>query len=126
MSDVSFDMVVSSLRADAADTRSLVEALATKLELALPAETHVDRKAVKRLSRDKRVARIEVRLGDLTYTLGMDGDRSHTQRSRTSGGIVIRSEELSLEAWFEAVADTLRAEAQRSESIRLALERLLG
>jgi hypothetical protein len=56
----------------------------------------------------------------------MDGDRSHTQRSRTSGGIVIRSEELSLEAWLEAVADTLRAEAQRSESIRLALERLLG
>jgi hypothetical protein len=80
MSDVSFDMVVSSLRADAADTRSLVEALATKLELALPAETHVDRKAVKRLSRDKRVARIEVRLGDLTYTLGMDGDPTHFAR----------------------------------------------
>ena len=125
MSDVSFDMVVASLRADAADTRSLVEALATKLELALPADTRVDRRPVKRLSRDKRVARIEVRLGDLTHTLGMDGDRAHTQRSRTSGGIVIKSEELSLEAWLEAVADTLRAEAQRSESIRLALQQLL-
>lgn len=126
MSEGSFDLVVSSLQADAADTRSLVEALATKLERALPAETHVDRKAAKLLSRDKRVTRIDVRLGDLDYALRMEGDRARTQRSKTSGGIVIKSEELSLEAWLAALADTLGAEAQRSESTRLALERLLS
>jgi hypothetical protein len=122
---VTFDLVVSSLRADAADTRSLVEALATKLERALPAETHVDRKAAKLLSRDKQVTRIDLRLGDLSYALRMEGDRAQTKRSKTSGGIVLKSEELPLEAWLDALAETLRAEAQRSESTRLALERLL-
>ena len=126
MSDLSFDLVASSLRADATDTRSLVEALAAKLERALPTETHVERKATKLLSRERRVTRIEMRLGDLSYTLRMDGDRTQTQRSRTSRGIVIKSEELSLDAWLDALADALRAEAQRSESTRLALERLLG
>ena len=126
MSDDSFEFVVASLRADAADTRSLVEALATKLERALPAETDVDRKPRKLLSRAKQVTRIDVRLGDFTYALRMEGDRAHTERSRTSGGIVIKSEQLSLDAWLAALGDTLRAEAQRSESTRLALERLLG
>lgn len=125
MGDLSFDLVVSSLRADATDTRSLVEALATKLELALPAETRVDRKAAKLLSRDKQVTGLDVRLGDLSYALRMEGDRAQAKRSKASGGIVIKSEQLSLEAWLEALAETLRAEAQRSESTRLALERLL-
>lgn len=126
MSDASFDMVVASLSADAADTRALVEALATKFERALPAETHVDRKATRLLSRDKQVTRIDVRLGNLSYALRMEGDRAQTECRRTSGGVVIKSEELSLEAWLGALADTLRAEAQRSESARLALERLLS
>ncbi|MBV9164766.1 MAG: hypothetical protein JO342_01300 [Solirubrobacterales bacterium] len=65
-------------------------------------------------------------LGDLNYALRMEGDRARTQRTKTSGGIAIKSEELSLEAWLAALADTLRAEAQRSESTRLALERLLS
>jgi hypothetical protein len=124
--DTSFDLLASSLRADAADTRSLVEALAAKLEHALPAETRVERKATRFFSGEKRVARIDVRLGDLGYALRVEDDRAQTRRTRSSGGIVIKSEELSLDAWIEALAADLRAEAQRSESTRLALERLLG
>ena len=126
MDDASFDLLASSLRADAADTRSLVEALAAKLERALPAETRVERKATRFLSGQKRVARVEVSLGDLGYAIRIEGDRAQTKRTRSSGGIVIKSEELSLDAWIEALAADLRAEAQRSESTRLALERLLG
>lgn len=125
MSDLSFDLVVSSLRADAVDTRSLVEALATKLERALPADTQVQRKATKLLSRDKRVTRIDVRVGDISYRLLIEGDRAQTRRSTSSRGIVLKSEELTLDAWLDALAATLQAEAQRSESARLALERLL-
>lgn len=125
MSNLNFDLLVSSLRADAVDTRSLVEALATKLERALPADTQIERKATKLLSRDKRVTRIDVRLGDLSYVLLIDGDRAQTRRSRSSRGIVLKTEELTLDTWLDALAETLQAEAQRSESARLALERLL-
>jgi hypothetical protein len=125
MGDLSFDVLVSSLRADAVDTRALVEALATKLERALPADTQIERKATKLLSRDTRVTRIEVRLGDVSYRLLIEGGHTTTRRSRSSRGIVLKSEELTLDAWLESLAATLQAEAQQSESARLALERLL-
>jgi hypothetical protein len=39
--------------------------------------------------------------------------------------VVIRRQELELDRWLEALDRALAAEAQRSETARLALERLL-
>src|SRR4051812_50167572 len=68
-----FDLVAASLRADAADSRGLAEALAVRLESALPSQTRVHRRARKFLSRDKGVPAIEGHAGENRYAPTGDG-----------------------------------------------------
>ena len=117
-----FDLVAASLRADASDTRSLTEALAAKLEGALPQQTRVERRSKGFLSRTKEVRRVEVDCGDYRYVLepGRPATRAHEVR-----GIVLKNESLGLDAWIDALARDLSEMARTSEDARLALERLL-
>src|SRR2546423_8325923 len=99
-----FDLVASSLRADASDTRALAEALAVKLEDALPQQTRVRRRSKGLLSRAKRVERIEVDCGDARYSLDVD-DRGGAAavRSQEVRGIVLKNEPLPLDPWIDAL-----------------------
>lgn len=120
------DLVAASLRADAADTRALAEALAVKLEGALPQQTRVQRRSAGLLSREKAVRRIEVDCGGARYSLELDSrDGAQAIRAQEVRGIVLKNEPLTLDAWIEALARDLTALAQSSEQGRLALERLL-
>ena len=121
-----FDLVAASLRADAGDTRSLAEALAAKLEAALPAHTRVERRSKRLLSREKVVRRVEVAVGEARYSLSVD-DRGGAQavRAHEVRGIVVKNEPLPVDAWLDAMARDLAELAQASEEGRLALERLL-
>ena len=121
-----FDLVAASLRAETTDTRAFVEALAVKLEQALPQETVVDRRSKKFLSREKVVRKIDVGVGDSRYVLSVD-DRGNAEARRATAvrGIVLKSEELEMNAWIEGLARDLTAHATATEQGRLALERLL-
>jgi hypothetical protein len=121
-----FDLTASSLRADRSDSRALAEALATKLSDALPSQTRTRRRAARPLSREKRLESVEVHLGDQTFALSLTGDTAETTLAKEVRGVVIKRQELTLEAWLDALSEALSAEAQRSESARLSLERLLG
>ena len=126
MSERRFDLAASSLRADASDARALAEALAAKLGEALPDQTRTRRRGGRLLSRDKRLESVEVQLGEETFVLSLSGEKAETSRAKTVRGVVIKRQELPLDAWLEALSDALGAEAQRSEAARLSLERLLG
>ncbi len=126
MAERRFDLAASSLRADASDARALAEVLAAKLGEALPAQTKTRRRGGRLLSKDKRLESVEVRLGEETFILSLSGETAETSRAKTVRGVVIKRQELPLDAWLEALSDALGAEAQRSESARLSLERLLG
>lgn len=126
MTERRFDLAASSLRADSSDSRALAEALAVKLSEALPNQTRVRRQAARFLSRDKRLERVEVQLGDQTFVLSLAGDTAETIVAKTVGGVVIKRQPVPLDAWLDALSDALSAEAERSESARLSLERLLG
>ena len=78
------------------------------------------------LSREKRLESVEVQLGEETFVLSLAGERAKTSRAKTVRGVVIKRQELPLDAWLDALSDALSAEAQRSEAVRLSLERLLG
>jgi hypothetical protein len=121
-----FDLAASSLRADGADTRALAEALAEKLSSALPDRTRVQRKPSRLLSREKRLARMEVQLGEETFALSLAAGATETTRATTVRGIVIKRQELPLEQWLDELSSALDAEAERSEASRASLERLLG
>ena len=124
MEDPGFELVAASLRADATDLAAFVEALAVKLEGALPGSVRIERHGGL-LSREKRVRRISVTMAETRYDLERDDGALRTSRCSEVRGIVIKSEPLDLDAWIEALSRDLSEQARQSERARIALERLL-
>lgn len=124
--DRGFDLDAAELRAGGADVATAVEVLAAKLEAALPAATTVRRRSRGFLSREKVVEEIEVALGDWRYALQADGRAVEASRRQAVRGVVIRREQLDLDAWLSALTAELREQARTSEQARAALERLVG
>ena len=124
--DDGFELLSASLRASSGDLTTFVEVLAGKLEQALPGRVRVERRAVRRFSKEKRVARIEVALGDNRYIAIPQDGTLETRRANAVRGVVLKTELLPLDAWLEALGRDLAVEAEASEQSRLALEQLLG
>ena len=118
------DLLAASLRADAGDLDAFVEALAAKLESALPDQVVVERGGGLFGGR-KRVRRIEVTLGDQRYEAEPERGRVTCRRRSVVRGIALKTQELDLDAWIAALSQDLVEEADRSERGRRALARLL-
>ena len=121
-----FDLVAASLRSDAADSRGLAEALAVRLEQALPTQCRVERRSRKFLSREKVVRSISVDAGENRYALSVD-ERGAIETTRSSAvrGIVLKNDPLPVDDWLDSLARDLAEHAQASADGRAALERLL-
>jgi hypothetical protein len=123
--DLDLDLVTASLRADTSDLRAFVEALAVKLEQAVPGAVTVERrregmfgpKLVRRIALDASGQRLELRA---------DGPAVQTRSARLSGGIVLKNEEISTDDWLRALSEALAHQARSSLTTRQALERLLN
>ncbi len=124
MDEGSFDMVAAGLRADATDLNAFVEALAVKLEGALPGRVTIARQGGL-FSRSKGVREISVDMGDSRYSLVSNGGRIETTRRNEVRGIAIKSEPLELDEGIAALSRELEAAARESADGRQALERLL-
>lgn len=122
----SFDLDAAGLRADGAALSTNVEVLARKLEDALPQACTVQRRSRRLFSKDKVVEGIAVQLGTVRYALAIDGQRTQATRAQEVRGVVIKREQLDLDAWVTAIAEELREQAQSSADARAALDRLLG
>jgi hypothetical protein len=118
------DLLAASLRADAGDVDAFVEALAVKLEAALPGQVEVERRGGL-LGGRKRVRRIEVTLGDQRSELEAERGRVTCRRRSVVRGIALKTQELDLDAWIAALSQDVIEEAERSERGRQALARLL-
>jgi hypothetical protein len=119
------DLVAAALRADLQDTRSFLEALAVRLEGALPGLARVQRKRAALLSRDKVVVRIEVTLGDDRFSCeqaphGVSAEKQHVVR-----GIALSRETVPVERWIEELAAALSTHAGALAADHAALQRLL-
>jgi hypothetical protein len=129
-SEETFDLAAAGLRGDGAELAVSIEALAAKLEQALPGRARVQRHGGGLLGRGpKHVREVLVELGGAggtRYQLDVAGDRVEGFRERQVGGISIKREPLAPEAWLAALTADLREEAARSAQARDALEKLLG
>lgn len=123
--DLDIDLLAASLRADTSDVGAFVEALALKLEEAVPGAVQVERRR-EGMFGPKLVRRIALDAGGRRLELRRQSGAVQTSSSRLSGGIVLKSEELSAEEWLRALGETLALQAQHSQSTRQALERLLN
>jgi hypothetical protein len=122
--DLDIEMVTASLRADASDLGTFVEALAVKLEEALPNGVKIDRKGG--LFGGKKVRQISVDTGDTRLRLDRDGADVRTSRARLSGGIVLKTEQIGTDEWLQELGRTLAEQARRSATTRAALDRMLN
>jgi hypothetical protein len=123
-SGLDLELVAASFREDLGDVNAFVEGLAVKLEELLPTRVRVDRTRAG-FRGPKLVQRIEFDAGDRRLELRYDGRTVEAVGARLSGGIVLKSEAMSVEQWLDALGQAVTAEAERSASTRQALERLL-
>ncbi|HEV3319113.1 MAG TPA: hypothetical protein VG053_05180 [Solirubrobacteraceae bacterium] len=122
-----FDLAAAGLRSDGGDLRVSLEVLAAKLESSLPGRCRVERHGGGLLGRgDKHVRHVAIDLGGSTYELNVTDEHIEGFRGREVGGISIKREPLTPDAWVAALTAELRTEAQRSAEARSALEGLLG
>jgi hypothetical protein len=119
------DLVTAALRADISDVRAFVEALAVKLEAALPGATSVERRR-EGMFGPKQVRRIALEAGGQRLELRADGHSIQTRCARVSGGIVLKNEEMPTDEWLRALGEALADQARTSQTTRQALERLLN
>ena len=118
------ELLAASLRADAGEIGTFVEALAVKLEEAIPGGVRVYRWR-QRMFGPKLVNKITVDAGERRLELKRTGPTIEASYSRLSGGIVLKTEPLDIDAWLTALREALTAEARRSDTTRQALARLL-
>ena len=123
-SGLDLELLAASFREDLGDVNAFVEGLAAKLEELLPTRVRVDRKRTG-FRGPKVVERIEFDAGDRRLELRYDGRTVEAVGARLSGGIVLKSEAMSVEQWLDALGRAVTDEAQRSAATRQALERLL-
>jgi hypothetical protein len=121
---VDIDLLAASLRADSSDVSVFVESLATKLQELVPGRVRVFRWRT-RMFGPKVIGHIALDLGDRRLELQARDGVIETSCARLSGGIVLKSEKVGIDAWVAAVGEALADEARRNETTRKALERLL-
>lgn len=121
--DLDLDLLAASLRADGADVATFTEALATKLEAALPGETQVRRAGFRGRG---AVQQIAVDAGGERLELNARRGAIETVCARISGGIVLKTEPVDVDEWLRRLTAALAAAAQRNQRTRQALDRLLN
>ena len=119
------ELFAASLRADKADLKTFLEALAVKMEGSLPDYTRVTRQG-SIFSRERTVKEVMVSLGDYQYRIGRERQgplvavRAHVVR-----GIVLKTEQIPVDQWIEELSEALAQLAGSSAQSRSALERFL-
>jgi hypothetical protein len=118
------DLLAASLRADGSDLAAYTEAFAAKLSEALPGAVKIDRERAG-LFGPKRVRAVTVDTGTERFELRAGQAAVETFCARVSGGIVLKTEPVGTDEWLQRLSTALAAAAERSQTTRQALERLL-
>src|SRR3984893_1658740 len=120
------DLAAASTRGDQVDTQAMVDALAVRLEAALPQLTKIKRRRVGGfLSKRAEVERIEVELGDQRFELVLTGGPPQCARNKVVRGITLKRDEVPIQEWVRELVDEVGRTAAVSEQARVALEGLV-
>jgi hypothetical protein len=116
-------MAVAQLASNSTDLRIMLKLLVSQLSDALG-----DRIAVERAGRFRRsdeIKSVRIALGDDTLEAIVDGTSVRCSIGHSSGGIRIRSEQVSMDVWLTRLLTALQSEAAHSEQTRRALENIV-
>jgi len=118
------EMAVSQLASNSSDSRLMLKLLVQQLSEVLGNRIVVER-AGGRFRKSDEIKSVQIVLGDDTLRADVDGPTVRCTIGHASGGIRIRSEQATMDAWLTRLLTTLRGEATHSEQTRLALENIV-
>jgi hypothetical protein len=119
-----FEMLAASLRADAADVKTFLEVLATKLSGALPSLVQVEREGGV-FKKEHRVRAIRVQIEEHGYELRHAAGGIEARLYHQVHGITLKNQVVRLEEWIQALSEHLTRHAESSASARSALDQLV-
>ncbi|HEY1775169.1 MAG TPA: hypothetical protein VGG41_03315 [Solirubrobacteraceae bacterium] len=123
---LTLDLAAADLRADSTDTRALLDALAARLEEALPRMAVVKRRRVGGFrSKHTEIERIDVALEDQRFELEDARSGLRCTRHTVVRGITLKREELPLAQWVHDLVTEVVSAASVGEQARMTLEGLL-
>lgn len=120
-----FDLAAAWNRRAGTDLRAFTEALAARLEPALPGRVAVERRRDGFFSSTNHVARIAVRFDDALLTLVHDGGRLGASRAKVVRGVTIGREDLAVPAWLDELARRTKALGEGAADAQAALHDFL-
>lgn len=121
----SFDLHAAWIRRAETDLHAFLEALATRLEQALPGRVQVDRKRDGLFKANKHVAGVVVQTDGGRYVLDARTPRLETSRQHEVRGVVVKNEILPLDLWLQSLENDLRALSGTMENTRGVLHDFL-
>ena len=123
--DAAFDlsMAVAQLASNSTDLRIMLKLLVAQLSDALGDRIAVERAG--RFRKSEEIKSVRIALGDDTLEAAVDGGTVRCTIGHSSGGIRIRSEQVTMDVWLTRLLTTLQAEAVHSEQTRTALENIV-
>ena len=120
------DLAAAQARVDRMDTHALIEALAVRLEEALPRMAGVKRRRVGGFrSKQTEVESIDVALDEQRFELAQTRGGFECTRHTVVRGITLKREELPIADWVRELVDEVVHAAAIGEQSRIALEGLL-
>ncbi|WP_054968260.1 hypothetical protein [Alicyclobacillus ferrooxydans] len=124
--EFTFDLSAAQWRKSIADERAFVEALAVRLEQALPGMVTVTRHFAF-FSKDKRVESVVVRLGDAEYELLQEKNHAgiRTRKGKVVRGVRLKSDELPFTEWLRELSAEIQRYSEEHQDTRETLERFL-
>jgi len=109
-----FDLEAAVLRRSQVDLRAFMEALAVRLEGALPQQVSVERRRDGLLSKTSHVAGIEVRTEKAIYTLTLLKGVLTATRAKVVRDVVISTSSVTAAVWLGEVRAEISSLAQKS------------
>ena len=93
-----FDLNAAWLRRANGDMKAFMQALAVRLEDALPDRVEVERDGF--FSRESHAVRIAIAFDSCLYTLLLEHGRLHARRAKIVHGVSLSSDDISVPDWF--------------------------
>ncbi len=120
------DLAAAEARADRADVHALIEALAARLEDAMPRMVVVKRRRVGGFrSKQSEIESIDVALDEQRFQLAQTRSGLRCTRHTVVRGITLKREELPVDRWIRELVGAVSQAATVTEQARVALEGLL-
>jgi len=111
-----FDLSAAWFRKAQTDIKAFMEGFVARMESALPGRVRVDRKRDGLFSSTSHAVKIEIDTGQNIYQLTLEHGRMIAHRTKAVRGVTLKSEELAVPEWLEALNHDVQHLADHADS----------